>query len=79
MNAIEIDHDGNLLLSSRFQDEVSKIDRNTGEFIWRLGGQNDQFEWLNDTLKLAYQHDVRVLPNGHITVFDNGNRRAPVL
>lgn len=78
MNAIEIDHDGQILISSRFQDEVSKIDRETGDFIWRLGGVNNQFEWLNDEYRLAYQHDIRVLPNGHYTVFDNGNRRSPV-
>jgi hypothetical protein len=78
MNAIEIDHDGQILISSRFQDEISKIDRETGDFIWRLGGVNNQFEWLNDEYRLAYQHDIRVLPNGHYTVFDNGNRRSPV-
>jgi len=78
MNAIEIDHDDQLLISSRFQNEVSKIDRETGEFIWRLGGVNNQFEWVNDDNHLAYQHDIRVLSNGHYTVFDNGNRRSPI-
>ncbi len=78
MNAIEIDHDGNILISSRFQSEVSKINRETGAFIWRLGGVNNQFEWVNDEHKISYQHDIRVLANGHYTVFDNGNRRSPV-
>ena len=33
-NAIEVDDDGNLLISSRHMDEVTKIDRQTGEIIW---------------------------------------------
>jgi hypothetical protein len=77
MNAIEIDHDGHILTSSRFLSEVSKIHRQTGEFIWRLGGVNNQFDWVNDEFQISYQHDIRVLPNGHYTVFDNGNHHVP--
>jgi hypothetical protein len=72
MNAIEIDHDGNLLISSRNLNEVSKIDYETGEFIWRLGGRNNQFIWVNDEYQISYQHDIRVLENGNYTVYDNG-------
>jgi hypothetical protein len=77
MNAIEIDHDNNILLSSRFLNEISKVHRQTGEFIWRLGGKNDQFEWINDEKRISYQHDIRVVDNGNYTVFDNGNNRVP--
>ena len=77
MNAIEIDHDNNILISSRFLDEVTKIHRYSGDIIWRLGGKNNQFTWSNDDKQLAYQHDIRVLPNGNYTVFDNGNYRSP--
>ncbi len=79
MNAIEIDHDGHILTSSRFLSEVSKIHRQTGEFIWRLGGVNNQFDWVNDDLQISYQHDIRVLSDGHYTVFDNGNHNASYL
>ena len=34
---------GHLLISSRHMDEVTKIDRQTGEIIWRLGGKNNDF------------------------------------
>ena len=74
-NAIEIDQDGNLLLSSRNMDEVTKIDRATGEIIWRLGGKNNQFTLVNDPGRFEGQHDIRLLPNGHITLFDNGAYR----
>lgn len=37
-NALEVDNDGNILLSSRHLDEITKIDRQTGNIIWRLDG-----------------------------------------
>jgi hypothetical protein len=79
-NAIEVDSDGNLLLSSRHLDEVTKIDRQTGDIIWRLGGEyceNNQFTFINDPIGFSHQHDVRKLDNGNYTVFDNGNLHSP--
>jgi len=70
-NAIEMDHDGNLLLSSRNLNEITKIDRETGEIIWRMGGRQNEFEFLNDD-GFTVQHDARRLENGHITLYDNG-------
>ena len=72
MNAIAIDHDGHILISSRHLDEITKINRQTGEIIWRLGGRHDYFTWINDDERISHQHDIRVLPNGNYTVFDNG-------
>ena len=77
MNAIDIDTDGNLLLSSRHLDEITKINRQTGSIMWRLGGKNNQFVFTNDTLKFSHQHAVRRISNGHITLFDNGNYHTP--
>ena len=76
-NAIEVDHDGNLLISSRHMDEVTKINRTTGDIIWRLGGKNNQFRFINDTYGFSHQHDVREVPNGDLTLFDNGNLHSP--
>lgn len=70
-NAVEQDTDGNILVSHRHLDEVTKIDRQTGAVIWRLGGQGNEFNFVNDT-GFALQHDIRRLENGHITLFDNG-------
>ena len=47
-NAVEIDTDGHFLLSSRHMDEITKIDRQTGDIIWRIGGINKEFTFLND-------------------------------
>ena len=79
-NSIEIDYDGNILLSNRYFDEITKIDRQTGNTIWRLGGKyckNNEFTFLNDQTGFSHQHDVRRLPNGNISLFDNGTLHNP--
>jgi len=76
-NAIEMDHDGNLLISSRHISEITKINRTTGDIIWRLGGVQNQFTFVNDPIKFSYQHDIRRLKNGNITLYDNGNFHSP--
>lgn len=76
-NAVDVDHDGNLLLSSRHLDEITKINRTTGEIIWRWGGKNNQFTFINDTLGFSHQHSIRVIPNGNYILFDNGNYHTP--
>ena len=72
-NSIEIDTDSNIILSARNLDEITKINHNTGEIIWRLGGENDQFTFINDERGFSRQHDIRRLSNGNITIFDNGS------
>lgn len=77
-NAVEVDTDGNLLVSSRHLSEITKISRQTGDIIWRLGGKNNQFTFVNDTPPyFDYQHDIRRLPNGNITLFDNRTNLSP--
>ena len=71
-NSAEIDSDGNLLISARNLDEITKVDRNTGEIIWRWGGKNNQFKFINDDLGFSRQHDIRRFSNGNISLFDNG-------
>lgn len=70
-NAVEQVLDGNILLSCRHFNEVIKIDRATGEVIWHLGGVSNDFTFTNDA-GFSGQHDIRHLPNGDITLFDNG-------
>lgn len=76
-NAIEQDNDGNILISSRHLDEITKISRSTGDIIWRLGGTQNQFSFPNDPGKFNYQHGIRRLANGNIILFDNGNFHTP--
>lgn len=77
-NAIDLDADGNLLVSFRNSDEITKINSRTGEIIWRLGGKKNQFTFVNDPLQgFSHQHGIRRLPNGNIILFDNGNLHSP--
>ncbi|MFN3307048.1 MAG: aryl-sulfate sulfotransferase, partial [Candidatus Kapaibacteriota bacterium] len=82
INSIELLSDGNLLISCRHLDEITKINRSTGEIVWRMGGRkcrNNQFVFVNDTINnffgFSHQHDPRELSNGNILLFDNGNLR----
>lgn len=82
-NAIDLDKDGNILLSSRHLDEITKINRQTGDIIWRLGGKANQFAFstapgISDTPYFYMQHDIRRLPNGDISLFDNHNDHTPM-
>ena len=76
-NAIELDNDGNIMISSRHLDEITKINRATGAIIWRMGGLNNQFTFINDPIRFTYQHAIRRISNGNITIYDNGNFHSP--
>ena len=79
VNAVEFDEtDGNLILCARECSEVIKVSRVTGEVMWRMGGKNNEFTFVNEHEENAPRyfrvpHDVRRHANGHLTMFDNGN------
>jgi hypothetical protein len=82
INAIDMDSDGHILISSRNLCEITKINRETGEIIWRLGGKQNDFTFVgeneaNAPTYFANQHSVRKLENGNILLFDNGNLHSP--
>jgi hypothetical protein len=80
INSMELDADGNLLVSCRNLCEITKVDLGTGDILWRMGGENNQFTFVNDpdvTLPFSGQHDIRRLPNGRFTLFNNGNKFIP--
>jgi hypothetical protein len=78
MNAIDIDTDGNLVVSARHLSEVTKINRDSGEIIWRLSGVHSNFKFVNDELNgTSFQHAITALGNGHYMVFDNGDYHTP--
>ncbi|MBZ0264625.1 aryl-sulfate sulfotransferase [bacterium] len=77
MNAIKVDNDDNFLISSRHFSEVTKINSETGEIMWRMGGGNgNQYEFTNDP-GFYQQHDVHRLDNGRVMIFDNGGFHFP--
>src|ERR671921_664683 len=73
INSIDVEpDDNNLLISARKTSAVYKIDRKTGEVIWRLGGKKSDFE-MGPGTRFAFQHDARRLPDGTVSIFDNGS------
>jgi len=70
INSVEEDGEDHLLVSARRTSAVYKIDRRTGEVVWRLGGKRSDFE-MGEGTDFAYQHDARRQPDGAITLFDN--------
>ncbi len=71
VNSIEVDNDDNLIVSARNTWTVYKIDRESGEVIWRLGGKKSDFA-VEAGARTRYQHDARRQSDGTITIFDNG-------
>ncbi|MEM6270662.1 MAG: arylsulfotransferase family protein [Bacteroidota bacterium] len=75
-NSLELAPDGTLLLSHRHNHEVTAIDWNSGEILWRLGGTRNQFALPND-IGLSAQHDARLIGPNRVSVFDNGEFHDP--
>ncbi len=77
-NALSFDTDSNYLVSFRDFDAVDKIDRNTGNVIWQLGGVKSSFTFKNDPFgSFSGQHFARRIANGHILLYDDGTRHSP--
>jgi len=73
INSVDLDGDGNLLVSARSTHTIYKIDR-SGAIVWRLGGKHSDFSMAVGS-NFAWQHDARRQPDGTLTLFDNGPRR----
>ncbi len=58
--------EGNLLFSYRKLSVVGVIDRDTGKIVWAWGPGH-----------IEGQHDVQMLSNGHLLMFDNGCDKTP--
>lgn len=74
-NAIDIAADGHILVSMRDMNEVTKINRLTGDIIWRLGGRHSSFTFVNDADNgFKMQHCVKWVPgtSNQISMLDNG-------
>jgi Arylsulfotransferase (ASST) len=71
LNSIDVMADGNLLLSARHTWALYKLERTTGEVMWRLGGKRSDFA-MGPGTQFAWQHDARQLDERTITVFDDG-------
>ncbi len=72
-NSIDEDKDGNLLISARFYNEVLKVNKKTGQIMWRMGGKYNTVKLLNDKQPFLGQHDARFTGPNRFSLFDNGH------
>ncbi len=72
INSIDPEPDGDLLISGRSTWAAYQLEKGSGNILWRLGGTKSSFK-LAPGAETAWQHDVRILPNGTITAFDDGS------
>jgi hypothetical protein len=71
-NSVNLDTDGNVLVSSRHTHTIYKVDKRTKRIIWRLGGKNSNFR-MGPGARFAWQHDAQRQPDGTISLFDNAS------
>jgi hypothetical protein len=79
INAVHLDTDGNLLISSRYTWTIYKVSIHTGAIIWELGGKQSSFrlraapgQVLDQAGEIfAFQHDPVALGGGEYSVFDD--------
>jgi hypothetical protein len=77
-NSLWIDNDGHYILSVRNFSQIWKINSSSGDRIWKLGGADGDFQFMNDPQNgFSSQHYARTLANGNILLYDNGNAHAP--
>jgi hypothetical protein len=77
-NSVDVLPGGDLLVSLRNMDSVVRVSRATGAVLWKMGGSAytvDGAPYIrvaNDPMTSFYrQHDVRMLPDGTISMFDD--------
>lgn len=66
------------LVSMRHTDAVYAIAKPSGRILWKLGGTHTRKSLRiigDDVPDFGGQHDVRALPDGTVSVFDNGTGR----
>jgi hypothetical protein len=71
-NALDLDVDGNLIVSFRNLAEITKINAVSGAVIWRMGGRRNQFTFL-DSLSPVFsgQHSARISAPDELMILDN--------
>src|ERR1700760_3423459 len=70
LNSVAEMDDGHLLISGRNTCALYKVDRTTGQILWRLGGKHSDFS-VSSTAAFWWQHDARPHGSSVITLFDN--------
>lgn len=70
VNSVNLDTDGQLIVSARHTSTIYKIGHRKGQILWRLGGKRSSFK-MGTGAHFFFQHDARIHGSG-ISIFDNG-------
>lgn len=71
-NALDLDADGNVIVSFRSLNEITKIDAVSGAVIWRMGGRANQFTFLDTPVPaFSHQHGARLYSGEKLLILDN--------
>lgn len=71
INSVAVDPESYDLLISCRSIGLIKLERETGDILWMMGRGRNDIAGLADEQIGLYQHDVRYLEDGSITIFDN--------
>jgi hypothetical protein len=71
MNSLDPEPGGEMLISARNTWALYELNEETGQVLARAGGRHSTIKMGSGTLT-AFQHDATLLPNGEVSVFDNG-------
>ena len=84
INSVQVVDEADIIASFRGCSQVWRIDRETGAGEWLLGRSNRRdAEWERKGIRMLKivgdphgefcgQHSARLIPNGHLVLFDNG-------
>lgn len=71
LNSVGTTDDPNeILVSSRNAWTIYRINKPTGNIVWRLGGKQSSFT-IESGAEFSWQHDARFLPTNIISLFDD--------
>jgi len=76
-NSLQVAPTGEILMSVRHLDTVIAISPQFDRIAWRIGRFGSDFAFPDPSDKFYHEHYVRMLDNGHLLLFDNGNGRPP--
>jgi hypothetical protein len=74
-NSLQVAPTGVILMSVRHLDTVIAIAPRFDRIVWRIGRFSSNFTFPNPTDKFYHEHYVRMLENGNLLMFDNGDGR----
>lgn len=84
-NSIDVNANGDVLVSFRHMNSVLLVSKNTGNVVWKLSGtpynkDGAQILTIEGDPEVGFymQHDARFQPNGNISLFDDHSAAAGV-